>query len=75
MIGELSLYKYEKSEAISRNSMNAGISSSKNLLYNFLEKYLTEISYITDKEKRDDKIREVYEWYKEKKKLGKQNEN
>ena len=36
MIGELSLYKYEKSEAISRNSMNAGISSSKNLLYNFL---------------------------------------
>ena len=71
MIGELSLYKYEKSEAISRNSMNAGISSSKNLLYNFLEKYLMEISYITDKEKRDDKIREVYEWYKEKKKLGK----
>ena len=29
MIGELSLYKYEKSEAISRNSMNSGYFSSK----------------------------------------------
>ena len=70
MLDELSLYKYKKSENLSRNK-NVNFTLSKNLIYNYLEKYLLEVTYITDKEKRKEKINKVYEWYKGKLKLEK----
>ena len=39
MLDELSLYKYKKSENLSRNK-NVNFTLSKNLIYNYLEKYL-----------------------------------
>ena len=63
MLDELSLFKYKKSENISRNK-NVNFNLAKNIIYNYLEKYLLEVTYITDKEKRKEKINKVYEWYK-----------
>ena len=71
MLNDLAFYKYKRSESLSNKTIDEDISSPENFLYNFLEKYLMEISYITDKEKRDEKIRKIYEWYKEKKKFEK----
>ena len=59
MLDELSLYKYKKSENISRNLKNANFPLSKNLIYNYLEKYLLEVTYITDKEKRKEHIKYI----------------
>ena len=73
MLDELVLYKYEKSEIISKKlkKEKENLSLSKNLLYNYLEKNLIELSYINDKEKRKEKINKIYEWYKSKLKLEK----
>ena len=71
MLNDLAFYKYKRSESLSNKTIDEDISSPENFLYNFLEKYLMEISYITDKGKRDEKIRKIYEWYKEKKKFEK----
>ena len=71
MLNDFAFYKYQRSQFIYNNTIDTDISSPKNFLYNFLEKYLMEVSYITDKKKRDERIRKIYEWYKEKKKFGK----
>ena len=71
MVNDLAFYKYQRSQSLFNNTINTDISSPENFLYNFLEKYLLEVSYITDKEKREEKIRKIYEWYKEKKKFEK----
>ena len=71
MLNDLAFYKYKRSESLSNKTIDEDISSPENFLYNFLEKYLLEISYITDKGKMDEKIRKIYEWYKEKKKFEK----
>ena len=71
MLNDLAFYKYKRSESLSNKTIDEDISSPENFLYNFLEKYLMEISYITNKGKRDEKIRKIYEWYKEKKKFEK----
>ena len=71
MLNDFAFYKYQRSQFIYNNNIDTDISSPKNFLYNFLEKYLMEVSYITDKKKRDERIRKIYEWYKEKKKFGK----
>ena len=69
MLNDLVFYKHQRSQSLSKKSIDHDISSSDNLIYNFLEKYLMEISYIIDKEKRGEKIIKLYQWYKEKKKL------
>ena len=71
MLNDFAFYKYQRSHFIYNNTIDTDISSPKNFLYNFLEKYLMEVSYITDKKKRDERIRKICEWYKEKKKFGK----
>ena len=71
MLDELCLYKYNKSQIISKTAKNVNFPLSKNLLYNYLEKYLLEVTYVTDKEKRKEKINKIYEWYKGKLKLEK----
>ena len=71
MLNDLAFYKYQRSQSLFKNTIDTDISSPENFLYNFLEKYLMEVSYITDKEKREEKIRKIYEWYKEKKKFEK----
>ena len=63
MLGDLAIYKNEKSISISKNMKQIGISTHKRLVYNYLEKHLVEASYIPDKEKRNDKINEIYQWY------------
>ena len=42
--------------------------SSKNSLFHFLEKNLLEISYISNREKRQERIKKLYEWFKNKRK-------
>ena len=71
MLNDLAFYKYQRSQSLFKNTIDTDISSPENFLYNFLEKYFMEVSYITDKEKREEKIRKIYEWYKEKKKFEK----
>ena len=63
MLNDFAFYKYQRSQFICNNTIDTDISSPKNFLYNFLEKYLMEVSYITDKKKRDERIRKIYEWY------------
>ena len=72
MLSELAFYKYKKNEKLSKLSRNMNtISTSQNLIYNFLEKHLFELSYITNKERREERIMQIYQWYKEKKKFEK----
>ena len=40
MLNYLASYKYQRSESLFKKSINTDISSSENLVYNFLEKYL-----------------------------------
>ena len=43
--------------------------SSKNSLFYYLEKNLLEISYISNKQKRNERIKNLYDWYKNQIKL------
>ena len=72
MINDLANFKFQRAEFYSSkdNAKNKEIFSN-NLVYNYLEKYLLEISYLNDKGRRDEEISKVYNWYKEKKKLEK----
>ena len=72
MLNDLANFKYQKAEFYSSNdNVNNKKISSNNLVYNYLEKYLYEISYLNDKERRGEEINKVYNWYKEKKKFEK----
>ena len=72
LLNELAFYKYKKNESLSKLSRNKDlISTSQNLVYNYLEKHLMELSYITKKEKKEERIIKIYHWYKEKKKFEK----
>ena len=72
MLNDLANFKYQKAEFYSSNdNANNKKISSNNLVYNYLEKYLYEISYLNDKERRGEEINKVYNWYKEKKKFEK----
>ena len=72
MINDIINYKKEKNEIPVKDFINYNNTNIfKNLLYNNLEKNLVEISYIYDKEKRNEKINKIYEWYKDKKNLEK----
>ena len=69
MLDDLSTFKAQKNKKILKNIKD--IDSSTNYLYSFLEKYLHEINYIIDKTKKEERIRKIYNWYKEKKQLEK----
>ena len=71
LIKDLAFYKGQKSEGLSRNEMKTNIPSKDNVVYNFIEKHLMEISYISNKETREERIKKVYDWYKEKLKYDK----
>ena len=71
MLNDLAFYKNEKNESFSRNLKKEDNQSPESFVFNFLEKYLMELCYSTDQEKREEKIRKIYEWYKEKKQYGK----
>jgi hypothetical protein len=68
MISELADYRKQIQLNKQSNITKENAYSSLNSLYYFLEKNLLEISYITDKEKRNERIRKIYEWFKNKRK-------
>jgi hypothetical protein len=72
MLNDLANFKHQQRQLIlSENNVNKKNYSSKSILYYHLEKYLMEISYISDKEKRGKEINKIYQWYKEKRKVEK----
>ena len=71
MLNDLANFKYQKKELYPLTSHNNKEISSNNLLYNYLEKYLFEISYFAEQDRREEEINKLYNWYKGKKKLEK----
>ena len=71
MLNDLANFKYQKNELYPLTSHNNKEISSNDLLYNYLEKYLFEISYFADQERREEEINKIYNWYKGKKKYEK----
>ena len=69
ILNDLANFKHKRNEYLSKN--NKIEPSSSDLIFNFLEKYLYEVCYVKDKEKRDQKIKKICQWYKEKRKLEK----
>ena len=69
MISELANYRRLAHQNKENNKGKIIESSSMSSLFHFLEKNLLEISYISDREKRHDRIRKLYEWFKNKQKL------
>ena len=69
MISELANYRRIAHQNKENNKGKIIESSSLNSLFHFLEKNLLEISYISDREKRHDRIRKLYEWFKNKLKM------
>ena len=68
MISQLA--DYRKHVQINRQNKKSkeNVNSSVYSLFHFLEKNLLEISYISDKEKRIERIRTLYDWFKNKQK-------
>ena len=71
MLNDLANFKYQKKELYPLTNHNNKEISSNNLLYNYLEKYLFEISYFADQDRKEEEINKLYNWYKGKKKLEK----
>ena len=68
MISELANYRKQLHQNKEKNKGKAEGPSSKNSLFHFLEKNLLEISYISNREKRQERIKKLYEWFKNKRK-------
>ena len=68
MISELANYRKQAHQNKEKNKGKAEGPSSKNSLFHFLEKNLLEISYISNREKRQERIKKLYEWFKNKRK-------
>ena len=71
MLNDLAFYKNERNEIQAKDFKNYKTPVFKNLLFNNLERNLMEISYINNKEKRNEKINKIFAWYKDKKALEK----
>lgn len=68
MISELANYRRQAHQNKEKNKGKKIEPTSMGSLYHYLEKNLLEISYIADREKRYDRIRKLYEWFKNKQK-------
>ena len=68
MISELANFKKQVHINREKNKRLSNEPSSLNSLFHFLEKNLLEISYISNKEKRDERIKKLYDWFKKKQK-------
>ena len=68
MITDLANYRKHIQKIKQNNETESNIPPSTKSLFYYLEKMLLEISYISDKNKRIEKIRELYEWFSDKKK-------
>lgn len=68
MISELANYRKQAHQNKEKNKGKEEGPSSKNSLFHFLEKNLLEISYISNREKRQERIKKLYEWFKNKRK-------
>ena len=68
MLNDLANFKHERNENLSKNIK---VSSSNDIVFNHLEKYLLEICYVKDKEKREEEIKKLYEWYEGRRKFEK----
>lgn len=68
MISELANFRRQSHQNKEKNKGKQDAPSSKNSLFHFLEKNLLEISYISNKEKRYERIQKLYEWFKNKQK-------
>ena len=68
MISELARFKRLTHYNKEKNRGKSKDSSSTGSLFHFLEKNLLEISYISDKEKRQERIKKLYDWFKAKQK-------
>ena len=69
MISDLADYKKQMKLNKKNNITKEYANSSLNSLFYFLEKNLLEISYITDKEKRNERIKKIFEWFKNKRRF------
>ena len=68
MISELAKFKKQVHINREKNKKQSNEPSSMNSLYHFLEKNLFEISYISNKEKRDERIKKLFDWFKKRQK-------
>ena len=69
MISELANYRRQIHQNKEKNKgRKKEAPSSKNSLFHYLEKNLFEISYISNKEKRYERIKKLYDWFKNKQK-------
>ena len=68
MISELANFRRQSNKNKEQKAEKISGPSSKNSLFYFLEKNLLEISYISDKEKRLERIKKLYDWFKSKQK-------
>ena len=68
MISELANFRRQSHQNKEKNKGKQDAPSSKNSLFHFLEKNLLEISYISNKEKRYERIKKLHEWFKNKQK-------
>ena len=68
MISDLAEYRMYVQKSKINNKSDFDVPSSTESLFYYLEKNLVEISYIKDKERRHQKIKELYYWFQNKKK-------
>ena len=68
MISELANYRRQANQIKEQKKGKIIGPSSHNSLFYFLEKNLLEISYISDKDKRLERIKKLYDWFKSKQK-------
>ena len=75
MLSDLELFRKEFKENQEKNPLNIetdinSTNTTKALIYNALEKNLIEISYITNKEIRSNRINTLYLWYKKRNQIS-----
>jgi hypothetical protein len=75
MITDLAYYRKHLQNNKQNNKPESNIPPSTKSLFHYLEKMLLEISYISNQQKRNEKIAELYEWYSDKKKCDEELKN
>ena len=68
MISDLADYRMYVQKSKINNQSDFNVPSTTECLFYYLEKNLIEISYIKNKERRHQKIKELYHWFQNKKK-------
>ena len=64
------VYKEEQKKNLPKMKFDSSLNPTKLVIYNALEKNLIELSYMENKEIRNDRINSLYSWYKLKNKIN-----